>query len=321
MTPTNGSTDPREGDERIKAVLRQATELANEVDPLFTWEELCEIVAECRLELLERHPRLEDLYTTTFNPLIKSLYGSTESYLRTQLGWGREPEKKEEEEREYWTRGGVTNVRRNDWPYAVPKDVRHYVVWVPLPLFHPALCTPRPTNLLDLPPSPSQSGTSTPSGSSRTNPLAKPFAPPLPHEPSICSSLSPSVSRVGRASVAPTKGSWDFVCRNGLGGLTGRAEEWWRVRRREKERQRGVQDDGGMGAGENDQQGARRSEEYDEKQGPEKEIRAFVLKKWRVEDGWETAWFANPPGLQSVPGLAHFHVLARRHPVTNGTSE
>lgn len=167
---------------------------------------------------------------------------------------------------------------------------RHYVVWVPLPLFHPALCTPRPTNLLDLPPSPSQSGTSTPSGSSRTNPLAKPFAPPLPHEPSICSSLSPSVSRVGRASVAPTKGSWDFVCRNGLGGLTGRAEEWWRVRRREKERQRGVQDDGGMGAGENDQQGARRSEEYDEKQGPEKEIRAFVLKKWRVEDGWETAW-------------------------------
>ncbi|KAJ8291676.1 Vacuolar protein sorting-associated protein 45 [Rhodotorula toruloides] len=176
-----------------------------------------------------------------------------------------------------------------------------------------ALCTPRPTNLLDLPPSPSQSGTSTPSGSSRTNPLAKPFAPPLPHEPSICSSLSPSVSRVGRASVAPTKGSWDFVCRNGLGGLTGRAEEWWRVRRREKERQRGVQDDGGMGAGENDQQGARRSEEYDENQGPEKEIRAFVLKKWRVEDGWETAWFANPPGLQSVPGLAHFHFNRRPH--------
>lgn len=46
MAPTNSTTDSREGDERIKVVLRQATELANEVDPLFTWEELCEIVAE-----------------------------------------------------------------------------------------------------------------------------------------------------------------------------------------------------------------------------------------------------------------------------------
>ncbi|BGP27781.1 hypothetical protein Rt10032_c13g5125 [Rhodotorula toruloides] len=320
MTATNGTTDCRDGDQRIKAILQQATELTAELDPLFTWEELCEIVAD-RLEVLKRHPRLEALYRDPFNPLVKSVYGSTEAYLRKQLGWGREPEKKEEEEREYWTRGGVTNVRLNDWPYAVPKDVRHYVVWVPLPLFHPALCTPRPSNLLDLPSSsPSQSGTSTPSGPSRTNPLARPFAPPLPHEPSICSALSPSSSRVGKASVAPTKGTWDHVSRNGLGGLTGRAEEWWRARMREKERER-TEREGGMEEGENDQVGARRSGEYDESGGPEKEIRAFVLKRWKVEDGWETAWFANPPNLQSVPGLAHFHVLARKHLAENGTSE
>lgn len=121
---------------------------------------------------------------------------------------------------------------------------------------------------------------------------------------------------------------------------------------KEKERlrlERAVRDEGGLEGGENDQVGARRSEEYDEDRGPEKEIRAFVLRKWRVEEGWETAWcvahvapssvpaaleskqqtdsspqthrFANPPGLQSVPGLAHFHVLARRHPVETDTSQ
>lgn len=30
------------------------------------------------------------------------------------------------------------------------------------------------------------------------------------------------------------------------------------------------------------------------------------------ERGWETIWFVNPARLQSVPGLAHFHVFARR---------
>lgn len=145
MAAANGGTECEGGDERIKAVLRQATELAGELDPLFTWEELCEIVAEwcvsssafpsmirllkepgrsSRLGLLKRHPRLEALYVDSFNPLVKSVHGSTESYLRKQLGWGREPQREEEEEREYWTRGAVTNVRLNDWPYAVPKDVR-----------------------------------------------------------------------------------------------------------------------------------------------------------------------------------------------------
>ncbi|PSR71994.1 hypothetical protein PHLCEN_2v12204 [Hermanssonia centrifuga] len=40
------------------------------------------------------------------------------------------------------------------------------------------------------------------------------------------------------------------------------------------------------------------------------EIDVFVRRRW-VESEWETAWFVNPPRLQSVPGLAHIHVFAR----------
>jgi len=40
-------------------------------------------------------------------------------------------------------------------------------------------------------------------------------------------------------------------------------------------------------------------------------VHAFVRSEWQ-EDEWETAWFVNPPRLQSVKGLAHIHVFARR---------
>lgn len=41
------------------------------------------------------------------------------------------------------------------------------------------------------------------------------------------------------------------------------------------------------------------------------EFNVFVKNQW-PEDTWECAWFVNPPRLQSVPGLAHIHVFARR---------
>lgn len=43
--------------------------------------------------------------------------------------------------------------------------------------------------------------------------------------------------------------------------------------------------------------------------GPAREIIAFVLQRWPES---QTLWFANPPSLQSVPGLSHFHVLVKR---------
>jgi len=42
-----------------------------------------------------------------------------------------------------------------------------------------------------------------------------------------------------------------------------------------------------------------------------REICTFVTDNWTPQE-WETAWFMNPPRLQSVPGLAHIHVFARK---------
>jgi len=41
-----------------------------------------------------------------------------------------------------------------------------------------------------------------------------------------------------------------------------------------------------------------------------RDVEDFVVARW-PEDSWETAWFVNPPRLQSVPGLAHIHVFAK----------
>lgn len=41
------------------------------------------------------------------------------------------------------------------------------------------------------------------------------------------------------------------------------------------------------------------------------EVREFIVNGNWKEREWETAWFVNPPRLQSVPGLAHIHVFAR----------
>ncbi|KAI0270026.1 hypothetical protein BC834DRAFT_819846 [Gloeopeniophorella convolvens] len=40
------------------------------------------------------------------------------------------------------------------------------------------------------------------------------------------------------------------------------------------------------------------------------EVHKFILATWGERE-WETAWFVNPPRLQSVPALAHIHVFAR----------
>ncbi|KAH9080391.1 hypothetical protein EDB83DRAFT_2339164 [Lactarius deliciosus] len=40
------------------------------------------------------------------------------------------------------------------------------------------------------------------------------------------------------------------------------------------------------------------------------EVHRFVVATWKERE-WETAWFVNPPRLQSVPSLAHIHVFAR----------
>lgn len=40
------------------------------------------------------------------------------------------------------------------------------------------------------------------------------------------------------------------------------------------------------------------------------EVHQFIVATWKEQE-WETAWFVNPPRLQSVPALEHIHVFAR----------
>lgn len=40
------------------------------------------------------------------------------------------------------------------------------------------------------------------------------------------------------------------------------------------------------------------------------ELARFVKNRWKEEE-WETTWFMNPPRLQSVKLLPHYHVFAR----------
>lgn len=171
---------------------------------------------------------------------------------------------------------------------------------MPLPLFHPLLCKAAPPTS-SASSSAAPSGTATPSGPSRTNPLATvplnntekgdaeagSAATATPTSDSLAKRLVNNSSRPRPASkklpapepgaVAPTKGTWDWVSRNGLGGLTGQAADRFRAR---------------YGEGEESSSPERRADQqYREEEGPEREIRAFVEKRWRIDDGWETAWY------------------------------
>ena len=35
-------------------------------------------------------------------------------------------------------------------------------------------------------------------------------------------------------------------------------------------------------------------------------VSAYVEQRWPPKDGWECAWFCNPPHLRTVPSLSHF---------------
>ncbi|KAI5481362.1 hypothetical protein MNV49_004984 [Pseudohyphozyma bogoriensis] len=180
----------------IRELLSLAISLRPQLPTLFTWADLKQYIHNGDLGALRRHPVLEDVYINRFNKLVKEEYGSTEAFLRVQLGW-REGEGGVVAEERYWTREDEFNLRRNDWCYSIPLEI---VDVAKLGL----------TGFTGQPPPP---------------------APQL----------------------------------SGHGGGT---------------------------------------------EGPGREIEAFVLRTWK-ESEWETAWFCNPPHLQSVKGLAHFHVLAR----------
>ncbi|KAK4051624.1 hypothetical protein OIV83_002764 [Microbotryomycetes sp. JL201] len=245
----------------IDRLLTEAKRLNKVVTPLFEWHDLRQVIQTMQLQVLRRHPSIEVLYTSCFNPLVKQTYGSTELYLRAQLGWHSSAETTGivNHETEWWTSTDQAVLRQNDWAYSVPNKVQHYVVWVQKPLFHPALCVQDTETDNVKPQIDVQEQTNTFSGAESL------LTPPG----------TPTKERGEELTCDQERDTWPFVLRYGLGGETGFGLD-----------QKGTQS------------------------GPGREIDAFVRRTWS-EDEFETLWFANPPTLQSVPGLAHFHVLVR----------
>ncbi|RDX53527.1 hypothetical protein OH76DRAFT_1227906 [Lentinus brumalis] len=140
-------------------------------------------------------------------------------------------------------------IAMNDWPYSVPPEVEHSLIWTRLPIFPPSL------------PPPSESPLSArlhQDGLWGFTGLDSP-----PPSPSLLPECLPSLA------------DW---------GIT--MDKLVRSQRGTDEEERQVREHG-------------------------REIETFIKRRW-IESGWETAWFVNPPRLQSVPGLSHIHVFARR---------
>jgi len=140
----------------------------------------------------------------------------------------------------------LISIIQNDWPYSVPSNIEHTLIWTLLPIFNPAIIPP------SIAPRVSQDGLWGFTG------LSSP-----PPSPSTLHECLPALSEWGI--------TMDSLVRS----------------------EKGDEDD----------------EEMVQRAGAE--VDEFVRRRWNEEE-WETAWFVNPPRLQSVPGLAHIHVFARQ---------
>ncbi|KAJ7078669.1 hypothetical protein C8R44DRAFT_723067 [Mycena epipterygia] len=137
------------------------------------------------------------------------------------------------------------SIIQNDWPYSVPPEVEHTLIWTRIPIFHPSLIAESVRARIELDGLWGFTGNTSP--------------PPSPSNLPAC---------------LPALAEWGITMDKMIKSEKGTAEEDELVRI------------AGL------------------------PIHNFVKKRW-VEDEWETAWFVNPPRLQSVPGLAHIHVFAR----------
>jgi len=245
-------------------------ELLDHYPAKFTWQELKAFVNSGDLGLLKRHKMLQLRYNA-WSEEIKKEWGTIENYLlKHRLRWGQpdrlsvlKPYKRSIDEIpifhdpdslpiptvDYFradTPPHLISIIVNDWPYSVPPDVEHSVVWTRQPIFHFETIPPSVSERIET------------DGLWGFTGLTSP--PPSP------SSLPSSL---------PALAEWDVPTDRTTDRVRGTPEEDVLVRR--------------AGAGVHD----------------------FVRSRW-PEDGWETAWFVNPPRLQSVRGLAHTHVFARR---------
>ncbi|KAJ3533542.1 hypothetical protein NMY22_g7293 [Coprinellus aureogranulatus] len=245
-------------------------ELLVHYPPKFTWKQLKTFVNSGDLGLLKRDKALQVRYDE-WAVGIRAQYGSMVNYLLNhRLQWGKRdtlsllPSTLEDDPRFYVstddehreptpyfcvdTPPEYLSIIQNDWPYSVPADVEHTLIWTKVPIYHPDLVDPKVKARID------QDGLWGFTG--------KASPPPSPSALPEC---------------LPALAEWGITLDKMIVSEKGTEEEEALVKK----------------AGE--------------------KVHEFVKTRWN-EDIWETAWFVNPPRLQSVPGLAHIHVFARRLP-------
>ncbi|KAF9262925.1 hypothetical protein L218DRAFT_866494 [Marasmius fiardii PR-910] len=243
----------------------------------FTWEQLKTFVNSGQetnpppdLGLLKRDIKLQQRYNS-WSAGIKEQYGTMVNYLlKYRLQWGKPdtlsilPSALRERDLEGYASNGTKittllpryftrdvpleyiSIIQNDWPYSVPLEVEHTLIWTKIPIYHPDIVDPLVNDRIF------QDGIWGFTGN--TSP------PPSPSRLPLC---------------LPALSEWGVTKEKMIVSPKGTEEE------EELVRKAGV------------------------------EVNEFVKKRWD-EDVWETAWFVNPPRLQSIPDLAHIHVFARK---------
>ncbi|ETS62934.1 hypothetical protein PaG_02703 [Moesziomyces aphidis] len=223
--------------------------------PLFTWSDLVAIVSTGNLQRLARHP--EDLREYfAWMDSVKLSYGSVQSFIlaeRLTASYLLDPPPAESDTAACF-KGSFEPSREcqilvNDWPYSVPTDVIHNVVWSYRPILHRSLVA-------------------------GTEKAVEEAAWAVVAKRGLCGSLS----KHGLVVPSLQDHAQHVPDLHGLVGTCGEQEAEAKVH------------------------GALRN--------ACREIVAFVEKHWDL-DMCEVVFFANPPSLQSVPSLAHFHVLVR----------
>ncbi|KAJ3548359.1 hypothetical protein NMY22_g1294 [Coprinellus aureogranulatus] len=140
-------------------------ELLVHYPPKFTWKQLKTFVNSGDLGLLKRDKALQVRYDE-WAVGIRAQYGSMVNYLLNhRLQWGKRdtlsllPSTLEDDPRFYVSSGDehkeptpyfcvdtppeYLSIIQNDWPYSVPADVEHTLIWTKVPIYHPDLVDPK----------------------------------------------------------------------------------------------------------------------------------------------------------------------------------
>ncbi|KAG1868871.1 hypothetical protein C8R48DRAFT_598145 [Suillus tomentosus] len=246
----------------------------------FTWHQLKTFVNSGDLGLLKRNKALQKRYNA-WSPGVVKEYGSLENYLiNHRLQWGKPdtlsllpsaldsdirlkdvsisssksnqflpslpPDAPEYFKADIPFDSEFISIIQNDWPYSVPIEIEHTLIWSRVPIFHPDLIPAEVDTRIQ------QDGLCGFTGTDE-----------LPPSPSTLPECLPALAE------------WGITMEKLVRSPRGNPEIEDMVRN----------------AG--------------------REIDGFVKRRW-VEREWETAWFVNPPRIQSVRGLAHIHVFAKK---------